>query len=518
MKQVKARLVLWKQALLALVTSLALLWPAVINGGPFWFPDTSTYIRAADAAFVFATGHKSDWSTKLMELDEAGASPVADAGDPNVTRESKGGRLVPTRPVLKGRSIYYGALLFFPILVAGPWAAIFAQALIASGFLLYCIAIVRRAVPSISDRRVGLVLAILVIATPLPFYASMLMPGVYMGVMILALSCLFVFWDHLSVHERLFLIVASGFMATFHTTMLLVAICMAIGGFLLLPKGRQRLRPVIAGSILVAITFAANAAFSISVEKATGIKPISPPFLTARLTAGEAGTAFTAEKCKDGSEPFAVCRYRDRFPLNSDLFLWDADPQTGIFEPAPAEEQALLAAQDKRFFFAVLAHDPVLLISSSLSDFAVQLVSFDLVNFNRQQDPADLDSKYPQDIAGNILESRAANEAMPVAMTVWLTIGSVVVSLAVLGWYAAATFRQKEASTRGMQNVVILAVLAILANAAICGAFSGPKARYQMRMIWILPAVAMLASASLLPGIQTQPAGRTKREEPSPAE
>jgi hypothetical protein len=37
----------------------------------------------------------------------------------------------------------------------------------------------------------------------------------------------------------------------------------------------------------------------------------------------------------------------------------------------------------------------------------------------------------------------------------------------------------------------LLLVLGILINAAICGAFSTPRGRYQMRLIWVLPLAAL---------------------------
>jgi hypothetical protein len=56
--------------------------------------------------------------------------------------------------------------------------------------------------------------------------------------------------------------------------------------------------------------------------------------------------------------------------------------------------------------------------------------------------------------------------------------------------------RQLPEPIRGYAAALLCA---LLINAAICGALSGPKGRYEMRLIWILPVVAAaIACASRL--------------------
>ena len=70
----------------------AFVWPALFNGQPFFFPDTTAYIRGADAGIQSTFKHKSAWSV----APEAGKS-VSSIAD---------------KTVLTGRSPYYGALLY----------------------------------------------------------------------------------------------------------------------------------------------------------------------------------------------------------------------------------------------------------------------------------------------------------------------------------------------------------------------------------------------------------------------
>ncbi len=114
-------------AILIVATAL-MLWPALVNKGPFWFFDSSSYIRVADAAVVYVTGYQSGWSDRL---EVARGQDVADSAAKDAAK------VEPTRPVLLGRSIYYGFLIFLPILAFGPWGAIVLQAFISVALIAF---------------------------------------------------------------------------------------------------------------------------------------------------------------------------------------------------------------------------------------------------------------------------------------------------------------------------------------------------------------------------------------------
>jgi hypothetical protein len=54
----------------------ALIWPALYNGEPFFYPDTRSYIRAADAGVFKLTGIKSPW-TNADDVSSAKNAVVA---------------------------------------------------------------------------------------------------------------------------------------------------------------------------------------------------------------------------------------------------------------------------------------------------------------------------------------------------------------------------------------------------------------------------------------------------------
>ena len=67
---------LTKRQYMLVLFGLLLVWPAVLNRGPFLFPDTTAYLRSVDAAVVRVTGHRSAWSNAdvLRVADQVSSS------------------------------------------------------------------------------------------------------------------------------------------------------------------------------------------------------------------------------------------------------------------------------------------------------------------------------------------------------------------------------------------------------------------------------------------------------------
>ena len=62
--------------------------------------------------------------------------------------------------------------------------------------------------------------------------------------------------------------------------------------------------------------------------------------------------------------------------------------------------------------------------------------------------------------------------------------------------FICGTARLITAKKTVMTNDTAMIGAAIIANAAICGVLSGPFARYEARLIWLVPAVALLGGCA----------------------
>ncbi len=472
------------RTLLAVFTAflLGLTWPAALNGGPFWHPDTSNYIRAADAAFVVVTGSPSEWSDRL----KIGSTPITSPSKPGATT------VQPTRPVLKGRSIYYGALLYLPIRWFGPLGAVFFQCSLVAATLSFILSIVSRAV-AFDKKMLALSVCAISLASPLPLYSCTLMPDVWTGIFSAFFALALFFRRQFTPVEFFAALVISAILITFHTTNLLLALPIAFLG-ITVTQIRERAMNAVFGAIIVTSFLVANFAFDYAVTKQTGAPPISPPFLTARLVDQGPGNAYLENHCFSPSS-FEICRYRGKLPKASDNFLWSQNRLNGVFQIATPTSQRLLAAQDKRFFVAVALADPLRFIEHVAVSSVEGLADFSLRNFNLSElNRSGIDKSYPPMVKAHILGTRAYAGTFPLQkIEVLCAVGSML-SVFILIYALMRAGKSALASQAGRYVAVLL--VAIFANALICGAFSKPDARYTMRMLWLLPFAAGIAVAS----------------------
>ena len=155
-----------------------------------------------------------------------------------------------------------------------------------------------------------------------------------------------------------------------------------------------------------------------------------------------------------------------------------------------------IAAEDKSFFLAVVAADPLDAGSFVLRSIWTQLGEFELVNFNYPDfGVTELYHKYPDRIAAQIAASRAANGTMPTALTVVATVAVSGLALAAAIGLGLACRRRAIAVRPEIARFAAILLFGVLANAVICGAFSKPTARYQMRLVWLLPLAVQVGAS-----------------------
>jgi hypothetical protein len=476
-------------------------WPALANGGGIFFPDTTNYIRAADAAVVSLTGHSSQWSDRLVAkpLDKPSESnPAAKAptASPSANPASaSASALQPTRTVLNGRSIYYGALLYVGLEGFGRYGPVFIHSAIA----VTALALILMAIPAVDQRRRWLWIAGGLLAlgalSPLPFFLTRLMPGAFTGIGVAALVSLLLFWDHHSRFSRVFLIALVAASATFHTTHLALTLVVACGA-IILNLGRKEgwklhlaLPAMIIGTAAIAqMIFAAAVIMSIHTP------PISPPFLSARVIADGPGRDYLKTHC---TQPrFILCDYVGRMGDGSDTMLWSENTADGIFSAVPQPIQRKLAAQDTAFYFAVVKDRPMAVLQSSLTSAGEQFTHFDLDHFNYGPEfLGRAKSQLPAQTYDWVSKTAAFTGGVPIRMTIIATIAITIITLYLLGVTTISAIA-KRARPSPIVCVCLLFLLVVVANGFICGAFSTPHARYQMRLIWLLPLGVIMLGIS----------------------
>ena len=468
----------------SIVAIAALMWPALYNGQPFFFADTITYIRGADAGLQKLTGRPSAW-TPIEDGGPAQALPGQVSEDPSVSS-------VKDKSVLSGRSVYYGALLWFGDRFGHLWPTVLVQAvlsMLAMGLFFRSFGVAVWPQLAVAGLAMG-------ILTSASFYVSFLMPDVFAAVTLLACASL-IGAPTLSRADYSLWAGLLAFSLISHSSHVLICAALLCLALLIDVLRRSfanwRGLAVIAGCLMVAA--AAESAFNVAVTRMVGAPPLRPPFLTARLIENGPGYRYLRETCP--ANGFKVCESLPRLPMMADEFLWSRNPP-GVFSSASVESRRELSAEQYRFVWAVLRHDPMGVAVTTIEDMLRQLVFMDLYEFTG---PAYHDisvAKLPAGYRAAFLRSAAYRDAMP-------TLGAAVVQVATFGIGAVVLLgifvrpRWRREFEREQIYMLALVAMGVLIDTAVCGALSGPHDRYETRVSWLIPFAALTAGFAVMP-------------------
>ncbi len=466
--------------------ALFLCLPALWNGLPFFYPDTPTYLRGAEKA-VDQVAHR------LWPTSSPGEPSTQDTPGP----ASRGLTSLEDKVVLAGRSIYYGALLHAAQRAGSLWLAVIAQALCVAAVLHLLMVKLWRVRPAAFLATT----AVLSLATPLAVYTGLLMPDVFAGLGILAFAALAVYWRQLSRVERGGLVCVLLFGLLAHASHVAVAAVLVLGVLALRvwhPRWGGVAAPAItlsAGCIVVAI--AAEWAFAAGVQRALGEPPLRLPYPTARLIEMGPGTRLLQARCPDAG--YAVCADVALYPIAWDDFLFSTDPSRGTFARADAATKRRIAAQQGDFVREVIAYDPAGVLVGWASDLGRQLLSFrvDVWSFGARQ-LAMYEGRVPAPTFAAMQASKGLNAPAYNRVLSAATYASVAAALLLGAWWGGR--RRAGAPARvpqRLEQVAAIAVVGVMANALVCVTAASSLDRFQSRVIWLLPflALAVLALA-----------------------
>lgn len=456
------------QCWLFLLGAVILLWPALLHGDFFVFNDTVSYLRGADTLFVKLLGHQDAF---FAAPPQAGGqiAPSVGAGEAR-------------KLVLYGRSIYFGLFAYSGLLLGSLWVPIVLQALAASAVV---VGVVRHFVDPEDRRafRIASLIAILVLAvTPLPFFVCYLMPDLAVGLALVAAALLLCGWQRERATWRYGLMALVIFAALAHSSAVAVIGLLAMGWlvFVVRQRSSKSAAPalLLIGAALCGII--GEAAFGFATRMTTGIDPVRPPFLTARLIEDGPARRFQNEFC--GDMDFVLCRYPIRgSDVTAEVFLWDANRPQGGFKALPTQDAIAVSREQTRFTLAVAMAYPGETARALGHDILKLATNLQLTEFT----PAFTAGKMSAD--GQFADDTSdASPPLANRLVSAITVLLVLASLTALPWI----IRSKAIGSHC--DIVFSVVAAIVLNDLICGCLSGPFARYNTRVIWALPLVVLL--------------------------
>lgn len=507
------------------LAALVLCGIAIWNKQPFFYSDTTTYLRGAEMglAKVAGPGLLTPWSPAASSPDRSGSAlPVSpdtrpDASDrpSNASAPANNQPAMQTMPltsmddqiVLAGRSVYYGVLLYAGYLTGGMWLAVVVQALCVS----YVLQLLMVRLWGLRTRDFVAAAAALTVLTPLGAFTGFLMPDIFAPLVILSIGTLAVYWSALARTDRWLLSALLLFGLSAHAShMAMAALLLAL--LVLARLIAARWRGIATPALLVVVVclggaVAAELAFNQAVTKAVGSPPLRLPHPMARLIDLGPGTAFLQQRCADASkEPYTACKYLQNYPTPWEDFLFSTDPAKGAFALSDSATKRRLSNEQLGFVADVVRFDPLGTLSGVAANVVHQIFNFrvDVWSYGANNVQKNYAGRVPDSVYAKLQQSRAAS---PQPWHIWLTLATYTAVSASLAWAAYLWLRrgrgdssdavdaQGYSQTKRFTDFVWIVCTGVVANAVVCATLASSMDRFQARVIWLLPFLALCAFA-----------------------
>lgn len=438
-----------------LVFVLALMWPALLNGGPYYFPDSAGYLKGGEAAVSFAAAKVSG----VLHAQSGGVAAAASEAS-----------------VSGVRSIAYSVFAF---LTRAPGDSLFGTSLLQALAVAFSLSVLFRVYDLLRQLQALLgFVAIAVFATPAPWFCVLGTPDIFAGVAILAIGLLAAYPERLSVATKAVFALLIAFSVTAHLSHIpIIGTLVALAGVVLLVRfglknwtGFAAAYAWIAGPALLGLA-AVVAINAIGFSQASVTGKRYPIVLASSIQDGPARW-YLEKNC--ATERFAVCELFRTFPDTSDEFLWG---KQGLRERATPEQMNRIRDEESEILKRAVAAYPLTSAKEALFSSIAQFFAVGL-------DDHHFEFRLQRDAEGvpEIVESGSRRPVLKKIIATWF-LATLLVSLALLMWLLA---RRRKHLPGADAALLVMVLGGCVINAAVCGGLSAVTDRYQGRVVWVL--------------------------------
>jgi hypothetical protein len=466
--QVRSRI---GRGLVVVAGALLMLWPAVLNGGPLFYPDSMSYLGDGRplARMIFL-----HWPKGYVAM----------------------------------RSEFYSLGIFFFHWNVTAWPIIALQALLTAYVLWLVVrslhvhaaaADVRASdARSYDSRRVALeflsVTALLSLTTSLAWYACFVMPDILGPVLYLAVYLLVFAHETLTARERWAVAAIAAWGMAAHSTHLMLAagLCVLLALLLLLRWQPMRTRGRFIGVVAAIVLVMAGAQMALHgyLYGKASLFGNRMPYTMARIVADGPGRWYLQAHC--GQLDWAICDRVGDLPDNDDDFLWAED---GVWDGASTAQQEQMLREEWPLVLATVRAYPGAQMRISLANFGTELTEFGLWDFTPNPWMASEMDKVLPGTLPRYLQTRQAQSRLPTDFFTLVQEGVVLVSALAIAALAPVLWRRRRWRMLGLIAVVVPVVIA---NGFLTAVLSEVDSRYQCRVIWLIPLAAALIVLDLL--------------------
>lgn len=402
------------------------------------------------------------------------------------------------------RPVYYSLFAAATGWGISPWPIAVAQCLLLATLIWH----VARVLFGVTDFRALLAIAaLLTVASALPWYADYIMPDVFTAVLMIAAIVIGFRWDRLGPIERGAYFVLVGACVSFHYGNVMIALganlvfaVIALLGW----RWEGRILPrIIAFNGATLLAVAALVTATTVDHGRVAMSSSSSTFYLARLLDDGSALKVLKTDCAADAGKWVLCKelktisdHADAHKAGlkgaewstTDFFMWAGGrDRLGGFEVVEPEAPKIIAEAWKRYPL----EQAVATLTNGFSQFGSVWIG-NLMEAQGQGQPyPTIVQIYGQDVGQQHLNSMQQKNQLNFGLINIPAYALLAISVVFL-LYAAARARKDE---RLWTYVTLALLFFLLGNAFVTGVFSGVFARYQARVIWLVPMFAMLLAA-----------------------
>lgn len=436
--------------------SSALLWPAMLNGGPLIFFDTLQYLDQGRGGYELIIG-------KVGAVFGTAGSTVG------------AGATAAVEEVSFVRSLAYPVFAYVGTL--GPLG--FSGTAFLQSIVVIVLVLMISGREALARPIPAAVAATFCIAfTSLPWTVSTLMPDVFAAVAILCAIIIAARLDRLGWGGKLFVFCAASFAALAHYGHPPLFFLTAGAALLVLAiQWRLSVSAVALAVGPLVVTLVANLGVSAVVFDEPSIVPLRLPLLLVRSLEDGPARWHLEEHCDEYG--YAICD------------LWEGEIPSGVGTLLWSKDSMLRTATDAQM--KRIRQEEFLILRRAFIEYPTEQTWSLVGNTVRQMSMFGLgDTSWGRVIDGEQGEfDWEAGSRSDKNLNV-IDVMQTIIVLASIGLILVFIANDKLRMGDRERAVLFVLVVGLMANAAIFGGLSVPTDRYQMRVIWIVPMVASL--------------------------
>ena len=449
--------------LFSLLAALLLSWPLLGFGRPSYIQDSAAYYKGGRAAVSYALA-KLDRSEDVFTGAE---QTKASAGLTPSPGEGK-------REISGVRSITYSVAAY---LLSAPGATLVLLTIVQAIAAGIVIVATLGAFGGLPVRRTMAALVVLAGTSTVAPVSFLALPDIFAGLLVGSMVLLTVVPFRLSLGVRLLCAGIATFSVTSHASHIVLAGGMTILGIGWIAVNRYRHRPlapwtwawIIAPLLIGALTVVALNRFAFGETSLTSKRY---PFTLARSVDDGPGRWYLEKHCAELR--YTICTvYPDGLPKGGALeFLWG---ESGVVNKATPAQLDRIRAEEAEIVLAAAREYAGFEFRTHAFNLARQLVNFTPYPF---KDRLVLDQSGTPQLAPAPQDSRRILLIVKILTSISAAMGTV--------WLVRVFFKR-----RALRPVIALMFFGVLGNALTCVLLSAVAARYQARVVWLIPLLAL---------------------------